>query len=381
MIRLAEVLKRFAPDYLAAHGSAMPPPHRRAIADILACRTEELGGHLWRCGHCNAEVFSYHSCNNRSCPQCHQNESERWLAARKKELLPCSYFHVTVTVPEELRAVLRANQMDGYAALMKAAGEAIVELARDRRHVGGTVGVMAVLHTWTQQLHYHPHVHCLVTGGGVSGDGRHWHPARRDFPVPTRPLAILVRAKMCALLSKRRPGLAVPEAAWRKPWVIDCKPWGDNAETVLAYLARYVFRVAIAESRIVALDEAGVTIRHKHRASNRWRQTRLSGHEFLRRFLQHVLPKGFHKVRYYGLWHPSRRAVATRVRQLPALSPSTPCRTAPADAPSVSPSSQASDVPAVEPRICPCCKTGHLVHVRRLYPKQVCGPCLSPSNG
>ncbi|HYA65586.1 MAG TPA: transposase [Burkholderiaceae bacterium] len=376
MIRLAEVLKRFAPDYLAAHGNAMPSSHRRAIADILACRTAELGGHLWRCNHCSAEVFSYHSCNNRSCPQCHQNESERWLAARKEELLPCPYFHVTVTVPEELRAVLRANQMDGYAALMKAAAEAIVELARDRRHVGGTVGVMAVLHTWTQQLHYHPHVHCLVTGGGVSSDGRHWHPARGEFLVPTRPLAILVRAKMRALLSKRRPGLAVPEAAWQKPWVIDCKPWGNDSETVLAYLARYVFRVAIAESRILAVDEAGVVIRHKHRTSNRWRRTRLDGHEFLRRFLQHVLPKGLHKVRYYGLWHPSRRFVAARARQLLALDPSTPHRmtSAAGGALSGSQSLQASGVPTLPPRICPCCKIGHLAHVRRLYPIQVRGP-------
>jgi hypothetical protein len=376
VIRLAEVLKRFAHAYLTAHGTAMPSSHRRAIADVLACRTAELGGHLWRCNHCNAEVFSYHSCNNRSCPQCHQNESERWLAARKEELLPCPYFHVTVTVPEELRAVLRANQRDGYAALMKAAAEAIVELARDPAHVGGTVGVMAVLHTWTQQLHYHPHVHCLVTGGGVSDDGRRWHPARREFLVPTRPLAILVRAKMRALLSKQRPALAVPEAAWRKPWVIHCAPWGGNAEAVLAYLARYVFRVAIAESRILALDEAGVTIRYKHRASNRWRRTRLDGHEFLRRFLQHVLPRGLHKVRYYGLWHPSRRAVSARVRQLLTLAPSTPHRTTPAagGASSGSPSLQASGVPAMAPRICPCCKTGHLAHVRRLYPIQVRGP-------
>ena len=260
--------------------------------------------------------------------------------------------------------------------MIKAAAEAIVELAHDRRHVGGTVGVMAVLHTWTQQLHYHPHVHCLVTGGGVSSDGRCWHPARRDFLVPTRPLAILVRAKMRALLSKRRPGLVVPEAAWRKPWVIDCKPWGDNAETVLAYLARYVFRVAIAESRILALDETGVVIRHKHRASNRWRRTRLDGHEFMRRFLQHVLPKGFHKVRYYGLWHPSRRLVAARARQLLTLDPATSHRMTRAGEGALSGagSLQASAAQAAPPRICPCCKTGHLAHICRLYPIQVRGP-------
>ena len=186
-------------------------------------------------------------------------------------------------MPAQLREVLRANQRDGYAALMKATAEAVIELARDRRPLGGTVGVMAVLHTWTQQLVYHPHVHCLVTGGGVSDDGLDWHPARDNFLVPTRPLAVLVRAKMRAALAKRRPDLVLPKAAWRKPWVIHCTAWGDGAEAVLRYLARYVFRVAITEGRIVGLDDDGVTIRHKHRASGRWHTTRLSGHEFMRR--------------------------------------------------------------------------------------------------
>lgn len=182
---------------------------------------------------------------------------------------------------------------------------------------------MAVLHTWTQQLVYHPHVHCLVTGGGVSDDGRDWHPARGKFLVPTKPLAILVRAKMRAALAKRRPDLVLPKAAWRKPWVIHCTAWGDGAEAVLRYLARYVFRVALTEGRIVGLDDNGVIIRHKHRKSGRWHTTRLDGHEFMRRFLQHVLPKGLHKVRYSGLWHPSRRDHATCARQLLALNPST----------------------------------------------------------
>ena len=163
VIELADVFRRFADGYLSAHGTAMPASHRRAIADILACRTEALGGHLWRCDRCSHEVFSYH-CKNRSCPKCHTKQAKDWLDARKAEILPTDYFHVTITVPQELRALLRANQRDGYALLMKAAADAIMELAHDRRFVGGTVGVLAVLHTWTQQLVYHPHVHCLVTG-------------------------------------------------------------------------------------------------------------------------------------------------------------------------------------------------------------------------
>jgi hypothetical protein len=375
VVALADVFRRFADDYLSRHGASVLPSHRRAITDILACRTHALGGHLWRCNCCSSEIYSYHSCKNRSCPRCHKDQTERWIAAREAELLACPYFHVTVTVPAELREVLRANQRDGYAALMKATAEAIIELARDRRHVGGTVGVMAVLHTWTQQLVYHPHVHCLVTGGGVSDDGRDWHPARGNFLIPTRPLAVLVRAKMKADLVKRRPNLVLPKAAWRKPWVIHCTAWGDGADAVLRYLARYVFRVAITEGRIVRLDDNGVDIRHKHRASGRWHTTRLNGHEFMRRFLQHVLPKGLHKVRYSGLWHHSRRDQAARARQQLALDHS---RVAGPKQEAAEPVATARDrstaLPSPPPRRCPYCKAGHLQHVRMLYSRQVRGP-------
>jgi hypothetical protein len=376
VIEVADVFRRFAPTYLLAHGASLLPSHGRAIADILACRTEALGGHRWRCDRCGAEVFSYHSCKNRSCPKCHTNQTGRWLKSRKIELLPSPYFHITITVPEELRDVLRANQKDGYAALMKAAGEAIIELARDRRNAGGTVGVLAVLHTWTQQLLYHPHVHCLVTGGGVSGDGRYWHPARNGFLVPVRALAKLVRGKLRAALSKRRPGLLLPGAAWSKPWVVHCTAWGEGEEAVLRYLARYVFRIAITNSRIVGLDETGVSIRHKHRASNRWRTLRLSGHEFMRRFLQHVLPKGLHKVRYYGLWHPAQREQAAQARLLLLLDLPAAPGPQPRSIARVkdTPSARDGHVPSVSPRICPCCEEGHLVRVSTLYPKQASGP-------
>ena len=168
--------------------------------------------------------------------------------------------------------------------------------------------MLAVLHTWTQQLAFHPHVHCLVTGGGVSDDGLLWHPARKDFLVPAKALAKLVRGKLRAAFAARRPDLVLPEAAWSKPWVVHCTAWGEGEQAVLDYLARYVFRVAITNARIVGLDDQAVTIRHKHRKSNRWRTSRIPGHEFMRRFLQHVLPKGLEKVRYFGLWHPARVA-------------------------------------------------------------------------
>jgi hypothetical protein len=372
VIEVADIFRRFAEGYLLAHGAGVLPSHRRAIADVLACRTQALGGHLWRCRQCSTEVYSYHSCRNRSCPKCHTDQAERWLKVRQAELLPCRYFHITVTVPEVLREALRSNQKATYPLLMKAAAEAIIELARDPRYVGGTPGVLAVLHTWTQQLLYHPHVHCLVTGGGVlDGD---WHPARRDFLLPYPALASLVRGKLMAALAKHCPELAWPKAVWRKPWIVHCTPWGEGAEAVLRYLARYVFRAAISNSRIESLDGDSVTFRHKHRASNRWRRTRLAGHEFMRRFLQHVLPQGLHKVRYYGLWHPSKREQAAKVRLLLLLKPeSTGMAIQPSMTAGASAKSQQEAGTACVQRLCPHCH-GPLVHVRRLYPNQPEGP-------
>ena len=180
---------------------------------------------------------------------------------------------------------------------------------------------------------------------------------------------------MRAALAKRRPDLVLPKADWRKPWVIHCTAWGDGAEAVLRYLARYVFRVAITEGRIVRLDDDGVTIRHKHRASGRWHTTRLNGHEFMRRFLQHVLPKGLHKVRYSGLWHHSRRDHAARARQLLALDRlEAPGPKQAAADPTATGRDRSAASPSSEPRRCPCCKAGHLEYVRKLYPKQVRGP-------
>ena len=368
MIEVADVFRQFADDYLTAHGAMMLPSHRRAITDILACRTEALGGQLWCCDHCSHEVFSYHSCGNRACPKCHTDQTKNWLARRQAEMLPANYFHVTITVPSELRDLLRANQRDGYAVLMKAAAEAIIELARDRRFVGGTVGVLAVLHTWNQQLLFHPHVHCLVTGGGISDDGRDWYPARKDFLCPYQPLAKLVRGKFKALLAKRRPDLLVANAAWTTDWVVHIKPWGIGENAVLDYLARYVFRIAITNARIVGLDQHTVTIRYKHRKSSRWRTCRMTGHEFMRRFLQHVLPKGLHKVRYFGLWHPRKRHNAAQARLLLQLEHATP-QIITTDGKVADPTAE-----HIEPRVCPRCQKGHLIYIRALTPKNALGP-------
>ncbi|PPQ37649.1 IS91 family transposase [Rhodopila globiformis] len=393
MIEVADVFRRFAADYLSAHGASMPPSHRRAIEDIRNCRTAALGGQVWRCEACNSEVFSFHSCGNRSCPKCHTPspglptsrkrlagtlaslaQTQEWLERRQAEMLPVPYFHITVTVPAELRAVLRVHQRAGYGALMQASAEAIIELARDPCYVGGTVAVLTVLHTWTQQLHFHPHVHCLVSGGGISGDGSTWHPARQNFLLPIKALATLVRGKFRALLRQKCPDFVVPDAVWHKPWVLHVSARGNGERAVLDYLVRYVFRVALTNARIVGLDDNGVTIQYKDRKSRQRRTCRLSGEAFMRRFLQHVLPRGLHKVRYFGLWHPSRRHNAARVRQMLQLQ-------APPKADVVQddlagrplvPSAEAP-VPPIEPRVCPHCQ-GRLVFIRRLTPQQAMAP-------
>jgi hypothetical protein len=288
-------------------------------------------------------------------------------------MLPVPYFHITVTVPEELREVLRANQRDGYGVLMRASAAAIIELARDPRYVGGTVGVLAVLHTWTQQLNLHPHVHCLVSGGGISEDASTWHPARRKFLVPIKALAKLVRGKFRAMLRGTCPNLIIPDAVWRTRWILHVTAWGNGEQAVLDYLARYVFRVALTNARIVGLDDETVTIQYKERKTGRSRTCRLSGHEFMRRFLQHVLPRGFHKVRYFGLWHPAQRNNAARVRQMLQLR-ATPKFDPPPDfvvAPLLL--SGAEPEPSTDPRICPHCQ-GRLIFIRMLSPRQAMAP-------
>jgi hypothetical protein len=376
VIEIAEVFRRFAADSLDAHGAAMPPSHRRAIQDILDCRTAALGGQVWRCEDCGTETFSFHSCGNRSCPKCHTAQTQEWLGHRQAEMLPVPYFHITVTVPAELRAVLRAHQRDGYAVLMQATAGAIIELARDPRFVGGTVAVLAVLHTWDQQLNLHPHVHCLVSGGGISDDGTTWHPARRTFLLPIKALARKVRGKFRALLQQRCPNLVVPDIVWHTPWIAHVTAWGQGEQAVFDYLARYVFRIAITNARIVGLDAAGVTFDYRNRKAGQRRTCRLSGDEFMRRFLQHVLPRGFHKVRYFGLWHPAHRQDAARVRQMLQLQAPPPIKLLPeAAVPSPDPTeAEVATVLPIEPRICPHCHQGRLIFIRTFSRGQAMGP-------
>jgi hypothetical protein len=225
------------------------------------------------------------------------------------ELLPCDYFHAVVTVPSEMRAAFRRNQKLLYDLLMQVSAAAVKDLCAEKRHLGALPGILLVLHTWNGQLGYHPHVHLLITAGGITADGQHWEPARREFLVPVPVLSRKIAAQFGAALKAKAPAVfaAIPARVWNRSWVSFCKHYGQGNDAVLTYLSRYVFRTAISNARILGMDQTHVTFRWKDRGVDSWRSERLPGLEFLRRFLQHVLPRGFHRVRYYGLWHPSKR--------------------------------------------------------------------------
>jgi hypothetical protein len=273
-----------------------------------------LGGRRYRCDDCHDTFWRYHCCRNRACPKCHGSQTRRWLEQRQAELLPCDYFHAVVTVPPELHGVFQRHQKAMYGLWMQVAAAAVKELCAEKRHLGALPGILAVLHTWNGQLGYHPHVHMLITGGGITPDGQHWEPARGEFLVPVAVLSRKIAAKFREALKAKAPEVlaGLPRSVWQREWVSFVKHYGHGNDAVLNYLSRYVFRTAISNARILGMDQTHVTFRFKDRHTDAWRTERLPGLEFLRRFLQHVLPRGFHKVRYYGLWHPSKRTEANR---------------------------------------------------------------------
>jgi DNA-directed RNA polymerase subunit RPC12/RpoP len=317
-IEVAGVFRRFLDAYLKRHGQPRVPEQRRAIADILGCMTEQMGGKRYRCSDCGESFWQYHGCRNRSCPKCHGRQILEWIEARSAELLPCDYFHVVTTVPAELRPIFRAEQKYMYALLMKVSAGALCELAGDRRYLGAVPAIMSVLHTWTGQMLEHPHVHMLVSGGGVTADGKSWSAGNPNFLMPVKKLSPLVARRFREALSKQRPDLyaAVPAKAWKRQWCSFCKPVGEGRDALVRYLARYVYRVAINRHRILTMDESHVTFKLKRHDTGEWKIVRITGVEFIRRFLLHVLPRGFHKVRYYGLWHSSKRQLMKRARVL-----------------------------------------------------------------
>lgn len=369
MLEVADIIRRHGAAYCARVGASVEPAHRRVLRALAACRTPACGGHVHQCAQCGQTSYTYHSCGNRHCPKCHRAQTERWLAAQRAHLLPCAYYLLTFTLPRELRALARDHARTVYGVLMRCAATALQTLAGDPRYVGARLGCLAVLHTWTRALLYHPHVHLLVTAGGLSADGTQWlaprHPA---YLVPVQALSVLFRAKLCAAL--RQAGLLahVPPGVWAKRWVVHCQPAG-RGDQVLEYLGRYVFRVAISNRRLEQVQDGEVTFRYRDNQTHALRRVTLSGVEFLQRFLQHVLPPGCTKVRYYDLWSSTCR---THLAHAHTLLGGSPVR-----APDDPVAGPGPDVPAAGPPRsprCPHCQGSTLVVVAILAPHRSRSP-------
>lgn len=354
MIELADIVARYGGEYLNEFGERMLPSHKRALADILACRTESMGGHLAECEACGHQHYSYHSCKNRSCPKCHTSDTKRWLEKREAELLPVRYFHVVFTLPQELRDIVRSNQSKLYSILIQAASEMLMKLAFDPKYVGGQLAILTVLHTWTRAMEFHPHVHMLVPAGGLDKEGN-WRIKRKKWLVPVKALSKLFRARFMKLASKELPEESFPQELWKKEWVVYCKPPLTNSKKVLRYLGRYVHRIAIVNSRIESINNGNVIFRYQESSTGKWKRMTLSAKEFLRRYLQHVLPQGFHKVRYYGLLSPAHRITLKRVQLL--LAPRK--KRAPDDIRGTPEKTEAK-------HLCPCCSEGVMVVISSL---------------
>lgn len=305
----------------------LPPGQRKVLRAIATCRTATLGGHRRQCESCGHQEISYNSCRDRHCPKCQGLDEARWVEAQQRALLPVQYFHLVFTVPAELHAFFRATPTVAYTLLFAAAAETLEGVAR--RRLGATIGFTAVLHTWTQVLLYHPHIHCIVPGGGLDPEETRWVPARRDFFLPVRVLSQVFRGKLLSKLEKTlarekiRAGSGedprgLLKRAARKKWVVYSKPPFAGAEQVLAYLGRYAYRIALSNSRLVSMHEGQVTFRWKDRANgNAPRLATLDAEAFLRRFLLHVLPSRFVRIRHYGfLASPVRKERLPRVREL-----------------------------------------------------------------
>lgn len=374
-LEVAEIFRRHGPAWRSANAGHVSLDQLKAMTAIERCRTSALGGHVARCENaaCGHTLISYNSCRNRHCPKCQAAASREWLEGREAELLPVGYFHLVFTLPAPLRDLAFQNKRVMYDILMRAAAETTLTIAADEKYLGAHIGITAVLHTWGSAMTHHPHAHMIVPGGGISPDGTRWISCRPGYFLPVPVLSALFRARTLAMLADAHAdgrlkffgahaALADRKAFKRflAPlrsigWVVDSRPPVAGPEQVLRYLARYTHRVAISNRRLVAADDGGVSFRWKDyriAGPDRWKTMTLAPFEFIRRFLIHVLPKGFHRVRHYGLFAGTKRAAnIARARELLAV-PTPP-------APVLTPVEP--DAPRRHPSPCPCCRSPMLV--------------------
>ncbi len=381
-LEVADIFRAYGPAYRQGH--EMPVRHLRAMRAVEICRTVELGGHVDECDHCGRLRISYNSCRNRHCPKCQCLDKERWLEARKEDLLPTAYFHPVFTVPEGVKPLALRNQEVVYAILFRAASESLKQLTEDPKHLGAEVGFIAVLHTWSQTLMDHPHLHCIVTGGGLSPDGLRWIPCKGEFFLPVKVLSRLFRGKFLAYLKEayekgklvfpgkvahfkdKRAFNALVKELYGQEWVVYCKPPFQSAERVMDYLGRYTHRVALSNDRLVKLEGGKVTFRYRDRKDNdRIKPMTLDASEFIRRFLLHILPDGFVKIRHYGIL--SNRKRNTKLGLCKRLL-SVDWRHEEREKKSESWQDLLTRVTGHDPRICPHCGKGRMVLKEFLNP-------------
>ena len=367
-LEVADIFRASGPSWRQANAGHVSLGQLKVMSAIETCRTAALGGHVERCHDCPYCSISYNSCRNRHCPKCQSANAKEWLAEQQKNILPVEYYHVVFTVPEQIRDISYQNKAAIYNILFKTASETVITIAADPKHLGARVGLTAVLHTWGSALVHHPHVHMIVPGGGFSLDGARWINCRPGFFLPVHVLSRLFRRLFTERLAaahkagdlqffNEHAGLADPDAfdAFLAPlrnceWIVYAKKPFAGPEQVLAYLSRYTHRVAISNSRLLAFDGANIMFKWKdYRAEERSRAKvmSLSAHEFIRRFLLHVLPSGFHRIRHYGFLASAKRAAnLVRARELLAVS-------APMSADGGKSAEAADADPAL--RCCPCC--------------------------
>jgi hypothetical protein len=344
-LEVADIFRAAGPAYRANHAGHLGLHQLKVMAAIEACRTAALGGHIEGCEDCGHRRIAYNSCRNRHCPKCQGAAAREWLAAREADLLPVGYFHVVFSLPAEIADIALQNKTAIYGLLFHAASQTMLTIAADHRHLGARIGITAVLHSWGSALTHHPHVHMIVPGGGIALDGTRWIASRPAFLLPVRVLGKLFRRLFLTRLIElhaagrlrfhgTQAGLREQSAflrylapARKKPWHVYAKAPFAGPAAVLAYLSRYTHRVAISNRRLIALDERGVTFRYKdyrRDGAERYGVMTLATDEFIRRFLLHVLPKGFHRIRHYGLLAcAERRANIARARELLAAPPVT----------------------------------------------------------
>jgi len=379
---VAEIFRRYGDVYRQQHGGSLSTAQRRVMTAIVRCRTAALGGHVEQCNACGHQRIAYNSCRNRHCPKCQSLARARWLEERRSELLPTPYFHVVFTLPEEIAAIAYQNKAIVYDILFRTAAETLRTIAADPKHLGAELGFFAVLHTWGQALLHHPHLHCVVAGGGLSADRTRWVACRPNFFLPVRALARLFRRLFLDAVEKAfdagkltfsgtleplRSAFRRQTAPARKAkWVVYAKPPFAGPEQVLAYVARYTHKIAISNNRLIGIDGSTVRFRWRdYRNRNRHRTIALAADEFIRRFMLRVLPEGFQRIRYYGfLGNRYRDEKLTRCRQLLAM-PQPPACEAGGDY-----RDHYEEITGLSLIECPACRRGRMVVIDALSPTE-----------